>query len=66
MLITYSLDLDINGVSLNKPRNTAEAFSKLFLSVYSSFCSGNFSSINQCTEMLSSSPVSNSNVQNAI
>jgi hypothetical protein len=60
------IQLDTGGVVLNKSRDIAEAFSKHFKSVYSSLCSGTFSSVNKCTDILSLVLVSNSDVQNAI
>jgi hypothetical protein len=50
----------IDGVSLNKPHDCAEGFSKHFQSVYSSSCSGTFPSANHCTEISSLAPISNS------
>jgi hypothetical protein len=49
---------------INKPRDIAVAFSKLFRSVCSS-CLVTFTFIDQSTEILSLAPVSNSDVRNA-
>jgi hypothetical protein len=49
-----------------KSRDIADAFSKHFQSVFSSYCSGTFSPVNQCTEILSLVPISISDVQYAI
>jgi hypothetical protein len=48
---TDLIHFDIDGVSLNKPRDIAETFSKHFQSVYSSSCSGTFPSVNHNTDI---------------
>jgi hypothetical protein len=56
------IHLEINGILLNKPPDIAEAFSKLFQSVCSSYFPGTFPSINQFKEVLSLAPISNPDV----
>jgi hypothetical protein len=64
--ITDLIHLDIDDDIWNKPRDIAEAFWKHFHSVYSTSCSGTFSPLNQCTQMLPLVPISSFSVHNAI
>jgi hypothetical protein len=62
LIYTY---FEINDIPKSKPHDIAEALSKYFQSVYISCCSETFPFTNQSTEVLSSAPVSNSDVHNA-
>jgi hypothetical protein len=55
-----------NEWNSNKPRDIPEIFLEHFKSAYSSSCPGTFPFIHQFTEVLSLSPISNSDVHNAI
>jgi hypothetical protein len=59
---TDFIHLEMNGILINLPHAFTEAFSKYFQPVYSSSCPRTFPFINQSTEALSLTPVSNSEV----
>jgi hypothetical protein len=63
---TDLIQLEINGILINKFRDIAEAFSKHFQSVYSSSYPGTIHFTNKPMKVLSSAPISNSDVYDAI